>query len=132
VPSGGFSYTTGGGSLTAQMAAAGTLSLQLLGEYNDERLPKALDYMAQIPILWGGGGVQYFYYFHYYAMQAHYQAGGKYWNNWHPKIRELLLEKQNANGSWSPVGQEGEDPYSTAMACLVLEVYLHFLPAYQR
>ena len=99
VPAGGFAYTSGGG-LSPQIAAAGTLSLQLLGQYEDERIPRALDVVAQLPVQWGGGGIQYFYYFHYYAMQGNYQAGGKYWNEWHPKVRELFLEKQNADGSW--------------------------------
>ncbi len=138
---GGFSYTAGAGA-TPQMAAAGTLSLQLLGQYGDERLGPALEYLAKIPVAWGGGGVGFFYYFHYYAIQAQYQAGGKWWTNWHPQVRELLLTKQNADGSWDGppdashevnASLVGPDKiYSTAMACLVLEIYNHYLPAYQR
>ena len=79
--------------------------------------------------------------FHYYAIQASYQAGGATWNDWHPKVRELLLSKQNGDGSWDvPPGtaesNEGDvgpnKVYWTAMATLVLEIYMHFLPAYQR
>jgi hypothetical protein len=124
------------------MSAAGVLSLQLLGQYDDPSVIKSLDYLEKIPIDWSsGGGVSYFYYFHYYAIQGHYQAGGKHWNNWHPKIRELLLSKQNADGSWDvPPGTaeaaEGtvgpNKVYWTAMASLVLEIYMHYLPAYQR
>jgi hypothetical protein len=115
--------------------------LQLLGKYDDPTIPKALKYMESIPIQWGGGGVEYFYYFHYYAIQAHYQAGGKEWNRWHPRIRDLLLEKQNADGSWDapPGTSEANEAtvgpnkvYWSAMASLVLEIYMHFLPAYQR
>jgi hypothetical protein len=134
VASGGYSYSSGGG-VSVQMAAAGALALQLLGQYNEESIFKSADYMNTLSIRWGSGGPSYFYYFHYYAMQAHYQAGGKYWNAWHPKVREILLANQNADGSWiTPPGcsVEAADPYPTAMACLVLEVYLHFLPAYQR
>jgi hypothetical protein len=138
-PNGGFSYQTGGGP-NHQMSAAGTLSLQLLGQYDDPTVKKALDYLAPTEIKWQAGPVQYFYYFHYYAIQGHYQAGGKYWNDWHPKIRELLLSKQNADGSWDvpPGTAENEGVvgpnkiYWTAMASLVLEIYMHFLPAYQR
>ena len=79
------------------------------------------------------------YYFHYYAIQATYQAGGQHWANWHPRIRELLLSKQNADGSWDvPGGAENANVvgpnkvYWTSMASLVLEIYMHFLPAYQR
>ena len=91
---------------------------------------------------WGPqGGPNYFYYFHYYAIQAFYQfdgPNGKRWNAWHPQVRDLLLEKQNADGSFDvPPGtaEAGIDPnkvYSTAIGTLVLDIYLHYLPAYQR
>ena len=54
-------------------------------------------------------------------------------------VREMLLERQNENGSWEfPGGSENagvvgpNNIYWTSMASLVLEVYMHFLPAYQR
>jgi hypothetical protein len=71
-------------------------------------------------------------------MQAFYQHGGKQWNEWHPGVREVLLKNQNKDGSWNvPDGSEmatdaATKTYSTAMATLVLNIYQHFLPAYQR
>jgi hypothetical protein len=137
-PQGGFGYQ--GPGQGPQTSAAGVLSLQLLGKYDDPTIPKTMQYLANIPVQWGGGNPQYFFYFHYYAMQAHYQFGGKEWNEWHPRVRELLLDRQNADGSWDlpPATAEGEGSvgpnkvYWTAMACLVLDIYQHFLPAYQR
>ena len=95
-----------------------------------------LAYLGTIPVQWGGGRPTYFYYFHYYAIQAHYQAGGKEWNDWHPRVRELLLEKQNKDGSWdvppgaaeAAVVRADNKTYATAMATLVLNIY-HALPA---
>lgn len=137
-PAGGFGYT--GPGQGPQTTAAGILSLQLLGKYDDPLIPKALAYQATIPVQWGGGNPQYFYYFHYYAIQGTYQAGGKEWNEWHPKVREMLLKHQNPDGSWDvPPGSAeagyvtaNSKIYSTAMATLVLNIYMHFLPAYQR
>jgi len=138
-PKGGFGYN--GRSRKTAMTAAGILSLQLAGDYNDPALPKALDYLGSLPVKWSAaGGIGYYYYFHYYAMQAQYQAGGKRWNEWHPRVRELFLSKQNADGSWDiPPGSSEKagtvginKVYWTSMATLVLEVYMHFLPAYQR
>jgi hypothetical protein len=136
----GFGYNAPGAG-TPQTSAAGTLSLQLLGEYDDPRVARTLDDLSNIKIEWNNSGPGYFYYFHYYAIQAFYQAGGKHWNAWHPRIRELLLEKQNADGSWDVAPGTAEanvgeiDPnkvYWTAMASLVLDIYMHYLPAYQR
>ena len=137
-PKGGFGYQNP--ARRAPTTAAGILSLQLLGHYNDPTVTKALDWMSTLPVEWStAGGISYFYYFHYYAIQANYQAGGKHWNQWHPKVREMLLSKQREDGSWDlPGGSEGASVvgrnrvYWTAMASLVLEVYMHFLPAYQR
>jgi hypothetical protein len=137
-PQGGFGYTGPGGG--PHTSAAGVLSLQLLGLQDDPGVARALNYLATVPVAWSNEGPQYFYYFHYYAIQANYQAGGKYWNDWHPRVRELLLEKQNADGSWDAPPRTAEVEgvvgpnkiYATAMAVLVLDIYMHFLPAYQR
>lgn len=148
---GGYAYQPGGGP-GPHTTAAGTLSLQLLGQYDDptivggtlkdgRKVPGALAYLASMPAEWGnGGGISYFYYYHYYAIQANYQAGGKQWNEWHPKVRELLLSKQNTDGSWDvPAGSAENEGvvgpnkvYWTAMSCVILDIYSHFLPAYQR
>jgi hypothetical protein len=137
---GGFGY--GGPGAGPQTSAAGTLSMQLLGKYDDPSVAKTLDYLATFRPgnKWEAYGVQYFYYFHYYAIQAHYQAGGKHWNEWHPAIRELLLANQKPDGSWDVPPGTAETPnvvgdnkvYWTAIASLVLDIYMHFLPAYQR
>lgn len=136
----GYGYN-GPGQGTVQTSAAGVLSLQLLGAYNDTQIPKTLDWIAgQVKPTWDNSGANYFYYFHYYAMQAFYQHGGKQWNGWHAPIREMLLSRQNRDGSWDvPAGTaEGgyaspaNKTYSTALATLVLNIYQHFLPAYQR
>ena len=134
---GGFGYQGPGQS--PQTSAGGVLCLQLLGRYDDPTIAPTLQLLSKVPVEWGGQNPQYFYYFHYYAIQAFYQAGGKEWNDWHPRIRELLLNHQNTDGSWDvPAGSaevqytNGDKVYSTAMATLILDIYRHYLPAYQR
>jgi hypothetical protein len=136
VASGGFAYQPGGGAGGAR-SAAGILSLQLCGNYDDPAVAKAIEYLAKQPLDWRSS--EYFFYQHYYAIQGFFQFGGNAWNAWHPRVRELLLSRQNSDGSWdvppgSPEGQwSGPDKiYATAMASLVLEIYMHYLPAYQR
>jgi hypothetical protein len=143
VPTGGFGYE-GRNGMTPQTTAAGILSLQLLGLQDDPQVQKSVQYLQQFlrsdtREQWENSGLGYFYYFHYYAIQAHYQHGGKPWSEWHPRVREMFLERQNRDGSWDIPGGTSEAAsvdanriYSTAMACLVLDIDLHFLPAYQR
>jgi hypothetical protein len=133
VETGGFCYTEGK-IASAQMSVAGALSLQLLGQYDDQKIARALDFTdGCVEPTWGSPSLTHFCYFHYYAMQAHYQAGGKYWNSWHPGVRDLILARQKPDGSWeTPTPIEPTETYPTTMMCLVLEIYMHYLPAYQR
>ena len=132
-PDGGFSYQPGQGAKDAQ-SAAGALCLQLLGTFDDPDVGRALEALqkrAYKPEM-----DQYFHYMNYYAMQAHFQAGEQAWSTWHPRVRDLLLESQAADGSWPGWQEERLNGpakcYSTAMGSIPLEVYMHYLPAYQR
>jgi len=132
-PDGGFSYQPGQGAKDAQ-SAAGALCLQLLGQFEDADVTRALETLqkrAYKPEM-----DQYFHYMNYYAMQAHFQAGEQAWSAWHPRVRDLLLESQAADGSWPGWQEERLNGpakcYSTAMGSITLEVYMHYLPAYQR
>ena len=132
-PEGGFAYQPSQGVKNAQ-SAAGALSLALLGRFDDPEVAGALDslqkreYRPQMD--------DYFHYMNYYAMQAHFQAGERHWAAWHPRVRAFLLDTQNTDGSWPGWGEErlnGQAKcYSTALATMALEVYMHYLPAYQR
>ena len=56
-----------------------------------------------------------------------YQAGDAHYRPWYPRIRETLLKKQAADGSWSD-----DHGIGTQMAILILGVPYRFLPIYQR
>jgi hypothetical protein len=132
-PAGGFSYQPGGGPNCAQ-TAAGSLCMQLLGQFDDPSVLKGLQLLQNKP--YNGQLDPYFYYTNYYAMQAHFQAGETQWAIWHPRVRKFLLDTQNEDGSWPGHGEERLNgpamTYSTALGAMCLEVYMHYLPAYQR
>ena len=72
--------------------------------------------------------MQYFY-GHYYAVQAMWTAGGTYWSEWFPAIRDELVGRQLPDGSWV----DGIDPhYATAMACVILQIPNNYLPILQK
>ena len=133
-PGGGYAYMPGRGPKVA-MAAAGALCLQLLGHHDDPSVAPALRYLRDREYVhWMDG---YFYYASYYSMQATFQAGGEHWDDWHPRVRAYLLNTQNEDGSWPGWDEDkfnGPEAkcYPTAFAAMTLEVYLHYLPAYQR
>ena len=49
----------------------------------------------------------------------------------HQSLRELLIRYQRADGSWLNETGPG-DAFSTAMACLILEIPYDFLPIFHR
>lgn len=133
-PDGGFYYQPGHAEGPAPArTAAGTLCMQLLGAFDDPAVAKSLDWLDKVNYQ---KDIPYFWYMNYYAMQAHFQAGGNYWARWHPKVRKFLFETQKQDGSWEGYGEQSVNGpafcYSTAMGALCLEVYMHFLPVYQR
>jgi len=73
----------------------------------------------------------YFFYGNYYAVQAMYQAGGKYWEGYFKNIKSELLKTQNrASGRWA--GGRGGPAYCTAMAVIILQMPYRFIPIFQR
>jgi hypothetical protein len=129
---GGFGYTPGAGPGVGA-SPAGTLALQMCGEYDAPEVLAGLEYQAKQPITYGS---TMFFYATYYAAQGMNQAGGIYWLDWMPKMRAVLLSKQSADGSW-PSGSDSSAasaglPFSTAIASLVLAIDCHYLPIYQR
>ena len=72
------------------------------------------------------------FYGHYYCVQAMYQAGGKYWAEYFPYLRQRLLASQRGNGSWKPTGELEVITQATAMALIALQLPYRFLPITER
>jgi hypothetical protein len=130
---GGFGY--GGPGQGVATTAVGTLCQQFLGHTDDKRIKKALDFLKLQKVDWqkpinGHGTALYPW---YYITQAMFQGGGAYWEYWNNQIRDTLVKNQSTDGHWdTPGGGAGYGPvYSTALCCLMLEVYYRYLPIYQ-
>ncbi|MBI1848934.1 MAG: prenyltransferase [Planctomycetes bacterium] len=73
----------------------------------------------------------YFWYGNYYAAQAFFQIGGKRWERYYDRVRADLLRRQRDDGSWA--NSVGPGPvFSTAVACLILQIPKQYLPIFQR
>jgi len=79
------------------------------------------------------------YYYWYYATYATLTAGGDAWQEWNPRVRDMLVGLQNKGdgdaalkGSWDPEGSQLLEVSGrtgvTALALLTLEVYYRHLP----
>jgi len=76
-------------------------------------------------------------YHDYYATLAMHHSGDPLWDQWHPKVRDHLVQSQattgHERGSWhfrDHFGDVGGRLYTTAMAAMMLEVYYRYLPLY--
>jgi hypothetical protein len=134
---GGFKYQPFGGPPGFARTAAGLVALYNAGIYEGDEIDRGLNYLKQFK---PGGGVGFFgnpevqihyYYGHYYAAQAMWIAGGDWWRQWYPAIRDELLRSRNPNdGSWFN-GQICPH-YCTAMALIILQIPNNYLPILQR
>lgn len=128
----GFCYEPNQNNPTFTMTAAGLLAMQVCGEYESPLTVGAADWLLTHPPQWKERFASYGTY--YYA-QGMYQRGGEHAETAEKLVREMLLPKQAADGSWT--AENGEERnhgavYSTAMAVLSLSVKYHFLPIYQK
>lgn len=120
----------GGGSVTTQV---GLLCLELCGKHKSTESLAAGDFLLKnLPKTYGEG---YFYYGIYYGSQGMFQLGGTYWENYGKFLYDMMLPKQNPDGSWQMGGSSEAGAgvcYSTAMSVLAMSVSFRQLPIYQR
>jgi hypothetical protein len=133
---GWFRYMAQGGGPRDAFArtGAGLAALFSAGIYKGPEVESGLKFLSGMRPGGNGGrmanrpDMQYFY-GHYYAAQAMWTAGGKWWQDWFPAVRDELLSRQAADGSW----EDAIDvDYATAMACIVLQIPNNYLPILQK
>ena len=130
-PDGGFSYMAGQGSGSGfPRSAAGVAALYYAGVFEGNDLERGLKYLKQFNP--GNGGASrtegHYFYGHYYATQAMFLAGGEYWADLYPAIRDDLIQQQDkSSGAWN--GDFSED-YATSMALIILQMPNRYLPVY--
>ncbi|GAG12671.1 unnamed protein product, partial [marine sediment metagenome] len=153
-PQSGFGYTgTGASRSEAQnycTTAIGTLCLEFLGKHGSPEVRGGLDLMRRYSCDWEktDGGAFGPLYGWYYTTQAMWHATADpkksaYWKYWNPLFSKMLVRHQHNDGHWDypdtdggrresrHFGGKNRLVYSTAMCCLMLEVYYRYLPTYR-
>lgn len=125
---GSFRYTMSGGHTTFAMTAAGVTSLYSAGIYESEQVKKGLEYLMKFKPSGAQQSGGHYFYSNYYAIQAMWHAGGKHWDEWYPLIRNQLVGNQTASGSWR--SSEAGEQFGAAMACIILQMPLNYLPVF--
>ena len=126
--SGGFSYQAGLGPAGFARTSAATFSLMMLGRHEFKEVKDGVRYLQkEAPT--AVKNTDHYMYAQYYAALVMYQAGSQEFKNWYPQIRDSMLSKQAANGSFA---QGGRNTYDTAIALIILSIPYGYVPAYQR
>jgi hypothetical protein len=132
-PEGGFRYMDHGGAAAFARTAAGVVALYSAGLYRDPAIERGLKYLSRykprkdLP----RHDVHYFY-GQYYAAQAMWTAGGAYWSEWYPAIRDELIGKSRPAESVRSWVDAICPHYATAMACIILQIPNNYLPILQK
>lgn len=132
---GGFSYQLSNGEPATPSlwprSAAGLVALYSAGIYEGPEIEAGLAYLRQHTPRGEVFRNEIFYFYgHYYAVQAMWHAGGQYWRQWYPAVRDELMSRQQGDGSWPDMAVCPE--YGTAMACIALQLPNCYLPIFQR
>ena len=130
---GGLASYRPGERVSTTMTAESLACRIFLGDDDEAAIREAVDFiLSDLP----DSGKANLYYW-YYASLALFQLQGDEWKQWNDALQPALLNRQrddgDLSGSWDPDsvwGPHGGRVYSTAMACLCLEVYYRYLPLY--
>lgn len=132
---GGFSYMKGQGFPAFARSAAALVGLYSAGVYSGKEVDRGLRYLQQyLPVRqfsYREVPPHHYYYGQYYAALAMWTAGGEYWTQWFPAVRDdLLTRNRQAGGNWTD--DTNGSPYATAMSLIVLQLPNNYLPILQK
>jgi len=141
----GTRYRIHGGRTTVTLTAAGVAVMNAYGVYDPKKcvqLQWGLDVLKRaIKSCLNRGAaamdaVSWPWYGNLYLAQACWQAGDEMWKLYYPTTYKRLLSTQNTDGSWSRArgrwGMAYGAVFGTAIAALILEVPMGYLPLFQR
>lgn len=130
-----------GDEVRLSMTAEALLMREYLGwKRNDPRLVAGVEWITSPEYLINFDNNRNAYFWYYAAQTAHH-FGGKPWERWNAKMRQILPEQQVSRGkeagSWDP-NKPSEDQwgryagrlYVTCLSICMLEVYYRHMPIY--
>ncbi len=127
------------------MAGAGILALAHAGLHDSKEARTAGDWLLREGFANYNESRQYsaggwvddrYHYGVFCACQAMYQLGGDYWQKFYPPTARVILDSQNAEGSWDADSHRYDakfgNAYTTALMVMTLGSPNQLLPIFQR
>lgn len=130
LPDGAVQYSSQGGGGRPAISAAAIACLFNAGDYDDDWVPKMLDYCKRNLDNIRNEGFGHWHYAHCYYAQVVYREGAKEWIPYRDKVFAKILSEVNTDGSWNQ-GYIGT-VYTTAINLTILQLERNTLPIYQR
>ncbi len=130
LPNGGVQYSSQGGGARPAITAAAIACLFNAGQYDNEFVPKLLDFCKRNLSDISNDGFGHWHYAHYYYSQVMYREGGAEWDDYRDRVYAKLVTEANRDGSWNQ-GYIGP-VYTTAINLTILQLENGTLPVYQR
>ncbi|MCA8951306.1 MAG: terpene cyclase/mutase family protein [Planctomycetes bacterium] len=113
--------------------AAALTAMSSAGVYDAELSDPVLTFLERsyggVADYWGDH--YFFYYGNYYAAQGFFQQGGPRLKAFYTRLSDDLLRAQRPDGRWENRVGPG-DEFSTAVACILLQMPRQYLPIFQR
>ncbi|MDA7977590.1 MAG: terpene cyclase/mutase family protein [Pirellulales bacterium] len=128
-----YGYQQPGGTKT--LTSVGLLCRMFMGWKQDHpALVRGVQFLSET----GPDVISNDVYYNYYATQVLRHYDGPMWTKWNEELREHLIKTQDrrghARGSWYSDGsynKTGGRHYTTALSCMILEVYYRHMPLYK-
>jgi hypothetical protein len=134
---GGVQYSSKGGGGRPAITAAAIACLFNAGEYDDDYVPRMLEYCRKNLGVGAQSSYGHWHYAHFYYSQVQYREGGEVWENYRDAVHDKLLREAKpvqigdrtayhwSQGYIGPV-------YTTALNLIILQMDNAALPIYQR
>jgi len=134
---GAVQYSSKGGGGRPAITAAAIACLYNAGEYDDEHVPKMLEYCKKHLNAGQQDSFGHWHYAHFYYAQVQYREGGTTWKNYRRSLQKRLLKEAaeiTIGDNQAVLWQQGYigPVYTTALNLIMLQLDNACLPIYQR
>jgi hypothetical protein len=134
---GAVQYSSKGGGGRPAITAAAVACLYNAGEYDDDYVPRMMEYCRKQLDPSSRDSFGHWHYAHFYYSQVQYREGGKTWDEYKDAVEKRILREATevkVGDETAVMWQQGYvgPVYTTALNLIILQLENAYLPIYQR